>query len=292
MYFKTIKGLPERSRMSDLPIDEIPFIFSRSQWKKYVKKGLVLHNGQTSYTGTWVENGDKIEVREALNPSFRPYQLPIEVVYEDKLMMAVAKPSGIVVSGNKHRTLDNAVISYLGIENENHQFIPRSIHRLDSVTSGLVIIAKSYPAMLSLHRMLANGNISKTYLAIVQGFVPQSLSIRIPISGKKAISRVSLIKHIDSEKYGLLSCVEVKIETGRTHQIRIHLSAIGHPIVGDKNYNLFFSANHRGFMLHAWQLELEYPISNKILRIQSSIPKRYKKFGISLDDLSRYYDVK
>jgi RluA family pseudouridine synthase len=276
--------------MSDLPIDDIPFIYSRSQWKKYIKKDLVFHNDRVADTGTWVENGDEIEVRGMLNPSIKPYELTFDIIYEDKHMLAVHKPSGLVVSGNKHRTLDNAVISYLGIDDDTKiPFIPRSIHRLDSVTSGIVLIAKTYPAMLSLQRMMANKDISKTYLAVVHGNISKSLSINFPIGDKEATTTVILIKYIESEKYGQLSFVKVQIETGRTHQIRIHLNAIGHPIVGDKKYNRSISFQHKGLMLHAWKLEFAHPMVSKELRIHTDIPKRYKKFGISHDDLSRFY---
>jgi RluA family pseudouridine synthase len=272
-------------RLSDYDYEKLVYFHSKKGLKKAIKKGRVLVNGMPAQTSTWLNPGDEISIIEDDNTNNKSvYKMDIQVVYEDDVLAVVVKPSGLITSGNKHRTLENACQANLKSSTLSaglQRILP--VHRLDAATSGLIIMAKTPDVLNQLNQMMKFNSVSKKYLALAEGLVDLQ-SIDSPIQGKKSISHIIGSTPIESNKYGPLSFVKVKIDTGRTHQIRKHLAFIGHPIVGDKIYNANFSASAKGLMLHAYQLEFEHPVTFDHLNLVADLPKRFRRFGI--DDQS------
>ena len=239
--------------------------------------------------------GDKIQIEEvkAKEINLKAEQLPVEVLYEDKDIIVVNKPKGMVVhpaNGNPDGTLVNALMSICkgSLSGIGGEIRPGIVHRLDKDTSGVIVAAKNDKAHLNLSNQIKNREVKKTYIALVRGIVNENeATINMPIArstkdrkkmavnknGKEAITHFKVLKRY--ENYTLL---EVKIETGRTHQIRVHLAQIGYPIVGDIVYsngkNLF---NVVGQMLHAKKLEFKHPITNKVMKIEAGLPEYFEE---------------
>lgn len=267
-------------RLSDYNYHNLLWFNSRKSMKKAIKRGRVLVNGRKAQTSTWLQLGDEITVLEDETDDIPPYHLDLKVVFEDDYLAVVEKPSGLITSGNRHRTLENACLSIL-IPSSHDESLKRfrPAHRLDAPTSGLVVMAKTSSVLNQLNRMMKLNTIMKRYLALVSGQVLKQ-TINLPIDGKRSISHIDKCIPIESNKYGPLSLLSVLIDTGRTHQIRIHLSSIGHPVAGDKMYNQYHSAEVKGLMLHAYELEFEHPVTYDIIKLKTDIPKRFIRFGI------------
>jgi len=239
--------------------------------------------------------GDKIQIEEvkAKEINLKAEQLPVEVLYEDKDIIVVNKPKGMVVhpaNGNPDGTLVNALMSICkgSLSGIGGEIRPGIVHRLDKDTSGVIVAAKNDKAHLNLSNQIKNREVKKTYIALVRGIVNENeATINMPIArstkdrkkmavnknGKEAITHFKVLKRY--ENYTLL---EVKIETGRTHQIRVHLAQIGYPIVGDIVYsNGKNPFNVVGQMLHAKKLEFKHPITNKVMKIEAGLPEYFEE---------------
>lgn len=239
--------------------------------------------------------GDKIQIEEvkAKEINLKAEQLPVEVLYEDKDIIVVNKPKGMVVhpaNGNPDGTLVNALMSICkgSLSGIGGEIRPGIVHRLDKDTSGVIVAAKNDKAHLNLSNQIKNREVKKTYIALVRGIVNENeATINMPIArstkdrkkmavnknGKEAITHFKVLKRY--ENYTLL---EVKIETGRTHQIRVHLAQIGYPIVGDIVYsNGKNPFNVVGQMLHAKKLEFRHPITNKVMKIEAGLPEYFEE---------------
>ena len=279
-----LKGIHGKLRLSDLVLEDIPRIYSKNQWKKIIKEQSVFVNGTMGTTGTWVQSEDILEIDFNTFSPANAYEMKLEVIYEDEDIIVVNKPSGIIVSGNKFRTLENALLHHLK-DQLTAEFRPRFIHRLDGQTSGLIVGAKNYESMLKLQLLMSKRRIEKKYLSIVAGEVPVQSTISLPIKGKSAMTSFQRLRIIESKKYGPMSLLLIKLNEGRTHQIRIHMNSMGHPVIGDKLYNYGVTKNIKGLFLHAVHLRFSHPKTNEPLVIHSPIPKRFEKFGVSRDDL-------
>ena len=272
---------------------------SRSYLQKLIKDGLVSSNGDILDIPRYpVRAGMVITVRlpeESGNePVAEPFEFPI--LYEDDVMLVIDKPAGVVVhpaAGNPSGTVVNALLGrypQLMDEMACQNSRPGIVHRLDKDTSGCLCIAKTASAQFKLSTAFASRDTSKTYMALVRGVPvrPQGEIItligRHPVNrqkmavvernGKQAITRYSLISSgiVDGAEISLL---HVKILTGRTHQIRVHLASIGHPVLGDALYGgsrTAVSGADRQ-LLHAWKLELPHPATGEMIRFQAPVPE-------------------
>lgn len=272
---------------------------SRSYLQKLIKDGLVSSNGDILDIPRYpVRAGMVITVRlpeESGNePVAEPFEFPI--LYEDDVMLVIDKPAGVVVhpaAGNPSGTVVNALLGrypQLMDEMACQNSRPGIVHRLDKDTSGCLCIAKTASAQFKLSTAFASRDTSKTYIALVRGVPVKSqgeiitLIGRHPVNrqkmavvernGKQAITRYSLISSgiVDGAEISLL---HVKILTGRTHQIRVHLASIGHPVLGDALYGgsrTAVSGADRQ-LLHAWKLELPHPSTGEMIRFQAPVPE-------------------
>lgn len=266
---------------------------SRTTIKKLIDDNVVTVNGNPTKNSYKVKDGDIIEysVPEIKNVDIVAQDIPIDIVYEDNDIIVVNKPKGLVVhpaNGNWDGTLVNAIMakckdSLSGIGGEIR---PGIVHRLDKDTSGLLIIAKNDKAHLNLSEQIKNREVKKIYYALVRGVVPENdATINMPIarstkdrkkmavdkSGKEAITHFKVLRRFD--KYTLL---EVKIDTGRTHQIRVHLSEIGYPVIGDEVYsNGKNEFGIHGQLLHARSLDFKHPTTGEKIHLMAEVPEEF-----------------
>ena len=262
---------------------------SRSKAQKLNDDNLILVNGEHKNNSYIVEDKDVIELienKEYVPSKFKGENIPIDIVYEDEDIVIINKASGMVVhpaSGNYENTLVNALIYRYNLDDTNVR--SGIVHRIDKDTSGLVIVAKNEKTLELLTEMFKNKEIKKTYLAIVDGVINnKSGTINAPITrdvkdrkkmmvgkdGKNSITHFYVLKTFKNNTY-----LSLNLETGRTHQIRVHMAYIGHPITNDKVYgkeNTSF-----GQYLHASKLEFIHPITKKEIKVEAELPEEFQE---------------
>jgi RluA family pseudouridine synthase len=262
-------------------VDYLPGIFklipSKAASKKAIRRGQVLIDGKVAEGSRWITTGQKILLAEDETSLPKIFELPLEVIFEDEFMAVVVKPSGYRVSGNEFKTIQNAILFNLKVSAEKDALrLPRPIHRLDVPTSGLLIFAKTSLALMNLGQQMANHKIKKRYRAIVAGKTPGSGIIGFPINNLEAKTAFATIKQIHSLKTGWLSLVDLFPETGRKHQLRIHLSQLGFPIVGDKKYHKNSPLlKGKGLFLSAVELEFTHPVNEEKINVKIDQPDKF-----------------
>lgn len=270
----------EPIRFQDYGIDIFHSLSTKSSLKKAIKKGLITINGLPANTATYINGGEQIVLYE-VEENFKKttFELTLEVVYEDDFLAVINKPPGILVSGNKLRTIVNALRS-----NINKSTLPDSltsplpVHRLDFPTSGLLIIAKTNKTLISLGNMFEAKEISKTYHAITTGKMEESGVVETEIDGKKSRTSYEVIETQSSNNYKHLNLIRLYPETGRRHQLRIHLSSLGNPILGDNTYGVEGAIlKGKGLFLCATGLSFEHPISKDKISLDIEIPTKFRK---------------
>ena len=275
---------------------------SRVTVQRLIEEGNILVNGKKAKPSYAVQVGDEviIQMPEAKETDLKPQDIPLDIIYEDNDIIVVNKAKGMVVHpavGNPDGTLVNAIMAHCkgNLSGIGGELRPGIVHRLDKDTSGLLIIAKNDKAHLRISEQIQNRQVKKTYLALVKGIVPENeATIKMPIGrstkdrkkmavtpkGKEAITHFKVLERF--EKYTYL---EVNIETGRTHQIRVHMAEIGHPVVGDMVYsNGKNEFNIEGQMLHAYRLEFKHPITEKEMCLEASLPEYFKNILLKLKE--------
>ncbi len=275
----TVPPLSEKTRLSDYACGIFAQLVSRKSVKKAIKNGALQVNGKVESTAYWVQEADQIQLYEqALTPP-RPLALSLEVLWEDDDLAVIHKPAGIVVSGNQYRTIFNALSHNLKASpSEDALAWPRPIHRLDQGTSGPLLIAKTALAHVRLGQYFEEKRIHKRYRAVCVGKVPTEGVIDAPIEGKPSRSRFRTLQTTASIKNEHLSLVELTPETGRTHQLRIHMSSIGHPILGDELYGKAgLILKGKGLFLAAIALAFTHPRSGQVCQIESPQPAKFDK---------------
>ena len=274
---------------------------SRVAVQRLIKNDKILVNGKSTKASYKVQENDNIKVEEEKPKeiSLKPQDIPVEIIYEDKDIIVVNKPKGMVVhpaNGNPDGTLVNSLMSICkdSLSGIGGEIRPGIVHRLDKDTSGVIVVAKNDKAHINLSEQIKNHKVEKTYIALVKGVVKANeATIDMPIgrstkdrkkmavtkTGKNAITHFKVIKRFHN--YTLL---EVKIETGRTHQIRVHLSQIGYPIVGDTTYsNGKNEWGIKGQCLHAKSLKFKHPITGKEMFLEAKTPEYFEEVINELD---------
>ena len=255
---------------------------SRNKIQKLIKNGNILVNGEVINSNYKVNVNDKIVIKEfEENPleHLKPSDIPIHVVYEDEDLLVINKESGMVVHpapGNYEDTLVNALLGKYSLSNNG--FRPGIVHRLDKDTSGLMLVAKNDFTHEKLSQMIQNKIVERYYLAVVEGtFNHETGTIDAPIgrdpknrekmtvtslNSKPAITHFKILETFSN--YSLLEC---KLETGRTHQIRVHMKYINHPVVNDPLYGHSFDKDF-GQLLHSYRIRFPHPRTGKILEFE------------------------
>ncbi len=274
---------------------------SRTMIQKLIEDGEILVNGQEKKISYKTKQGDVIEIHipEAKEINLKAQDIPLDVVYEDDDIIVVNKPKGMVVhpaNGNPDGTLVNAVMSLCkgSLSGIGGEIRPGIVHRLDKDTSGLIIIAKNDVAHINLSKQIKDRRVKKIYIALVKGNVSENeATVNMPIGrstkdrkkmavrkdGKKAITHFKVLK-----RYGKYTLLELKIDTGRTHQIRVHMAEIGHPVVGDMIYsNGKNEFGIEGQMLHAKSLDFQHPVTGKQIHLEAELPKYFEEILSKLD---------
>lgn len=266
---------------------------SRSRIKELVQAGEVLVNGKKSKVSYKVQKGDLIQVTVLpLEPlALKAENIPLDIVYEDEDVIVVNKPQGMVVhpaAGHPSHTLVNALLYHTrDLADSPEGFRPGIVHRIDKDTSGLLMVAKNAAARESLEKQLAAKSNKRQYLAIVHGnFAEEEGTIDAPIGrnpkdrkqmavvekGKSAVTHFKVL-----EQYQGYSLVECQLETGRTHQIRVHMAYIGHPLAGDPLYGPRKTLPGHGQFLHAKTLGFEQPSTGEWLEFSVQPPEIFQQ---------------
>jgi 23S rRNA pseudouridine1911/1915/1917 synthase len=266
--------------------------FSRSRLSLWVRRNQVSLDGEPALPRHKVWGGEKISVLPEPDPrqtAFRAQDIPISIVYEDETLLVVDKPAGLVVhpgSGNWQGTLLNALLQHAPAL----QHLPRAgiVHRLDKETSGLLVVAKTLSAQTALVRQLQARSVTREYCAVVHGIVARDGKVDAPIGrhpvqrtrmaviarGKPAVTHYHVV-----ERFAAATLLRCRLETGRTHQIRVHLHSIGHPLVGDPAYGkksggaIAQALRFPRQALHAEKLALLHPQSGKPMTWHAGLPQ-------------------
>lgn len=276
---------------------------SRVAIQRLIEEEKILVNGKKTKASYKVQENDKItqEEEKPQEINLKAQDIPIEIIYEDDDIIVVNKPKGLVVhpaNGNPDGTLVNAIMAICKdtLSGIGGEIRPGIVHRLDKDTSGILVVAKNDKAHINMSEQIKNHTVKKTYIALVRGIVKENeATINMPIgrstkdrkkmavtkNGKEAITHFKVIKRYPNENCTLL---EVRIETGRTHQIRVHLAQIGYPVIGDATYS---SGKNKwevqGQCLHAKSLEFKHPITQKEMFLEAELPEYLQKIIKELD---------
>ncbi len=271
--------------------------FSRNRISRWIREGRVVVGGQAVQPKTRVYGGESIAVSPSAEPedlAALPEAMDLDVIYEDAAILVIAKPAGLVVhpgSGNWHGTLLNALLAHAPAL----AGLPRAgiVHRLDKETSGLLVVGKTLQAQTSLTRQLQARTVKREYLALAHGSVTRGGTVDAPVGrhptqrtrmavverGRPAVTHYEVLQHFDKHAT-LLRC---RLETGRTHQIRVHLQSLGHPLVGDQVYGksrrsaLDVLNAFKRQALHAERLSLQHPDSGDTIAWQAELPADFSQ---------------
>jgi RluA family pseudouridine synthase len=249
---------------------------SRKGLKKAISRGAILIDDQKASSGDWIKANQVITLLDLeLNPP-KAFPMKLEVVFEDDYLAIINKPAGISVSGNQYRTIQNALVDQIKLSTQIDALKwARPVHRLDNPTSGLLLIAKTATTLIALGNMFKDKSIEKRYEAIVIGSVAENGIVSAEIEGKSAVTHYEVMLEVKSLKNDTLTHLGLSPKTGRTHQIRIHLSGIGHAIMGDQQYGIEGQVyTEKGLFLAAVGLSFVHP--NTCAPFEVKIPTPHK----------------
>lgn len=277
---------------------------SRSYAAKLIEDGRVTLNEKPATKKTKVISGDVIiiDLPEPQEIEAKPENIPIDIVYEDDSVIVVNKPQGMVVhpaAGNMTGTLVNGLLYHCTLSNINGVIRPGIVHRIDKDTSGLLVVAKTNEAHEALSEQLKERKALRRYWCIVNGNIKEDFgTINKPIGrhptdrkrmaiiegGREAITHFKVL-----ERFGAYTLVECTLETGRTHQIRVHMASIGHSIVKDPVYGIKKDRdNDKGQMLHAKTIGFTHPKTGELMEFESDIPAEFEAFLNKLRNSTKY----
>lgn len=300
------------ARLDQWLVSQLPEV-SRVRVQQLIEQKKILVNGKLPKPSTKLHGSEEIVITGVVElPPLKAFaeDIPLDVVYEDESLAVVNKPAGMSVhagsgkddAGNRGTMVNALLHRFNKLSQIGGELRPGIVHRLDKETSGLVLVAKSDLAHRKLAEQFSRREVKKTYIALVHGWMKNSQgTINAPISrdlvrrarmttrraGREAITHWKVEKQIEGT-HGKFSLLEVRIETGRTHQIRVHLASIGHPVAGDTLYGAARPESYLGTppevaslernFLHAFEIQFRHPISNKGLSFQQPLPAELIEF--------------
>ena len=283
-------GDSDRGKRLDHYLQEQLADYSRARLQSWIKDGRVAVNGSAAKASLVLKGGERIEVNPA---DLAPLQataedLPIEILYEDDAVIAVNKPAGLIVhagAGAHSGTLVNRLVHHFeSLSQIGGDLRPGIVHRLDRGTSGVMLVARTDAAHRALAAQFANRTTEKTYMALVQGILhSDSGRIAKPITrdpvhrtrmtAKLGHGREALTDYLVLRRFEDSTLLELRIGTGRTHQIRAHMASVGHPVVGDKSYG---AKGAERIFLHAWRIAFMSPASGERVTVEAPLPPEFK----------------
>ena len=269
--------------------------FSRSALQKHLKEGHILLNGKKVKASTICRAGDEVvlDLPEPEEPDILPEEIPLDILYEDDDLIFINKPKGMVVHpapGHPGGTLVNALLFHCRgqLSGINGVLRPGIVHRIDQDTTGVLVACKNDMAHRKVAEQLAVHSITRAYYAIVHGRPEEEGTISVPIARSRtnrlkmgpdpAFGKTAVTHYRVLEQYNGYAFVECRLETGRTHQIRVHMTYIGHPLLGDTLYgNLPCRWHLQGQTLHAGILGLIHPSTGEYLEVRAPLPEYFEK---------------
>jgi 23S rRNA pseudouridine1911/1915/1917 synthase len=297
-----VKAEHDGARIDKFLADIVPNT-SRSDIQGRIKEKLVTVNDRAVKANYKVKEDDVVTVEERplVEADILPEDLSLDIVYEDKDVAVVYKPKGMVVhpaAGHSSGTFVNGLMFALDdLSGINGELRPGIVHRIDKDTSGLLMVAKNDTAHRGLVDQLVDKSVTRKYTALVHGVIPHDKgTIEAPIGrnpkerqemavvddGREAVTHFNVLKRFNG--YTLVECI---LETGRTHQIRVHMKYIGHPLVGDPKYGPRRTMNTNGQLLHAGIIGFQHPVTGEYLEFESPLPEDFKEV---LETLERRND--
>jgi 23S rRNA pseudouridine1911/1915/1917 synthase len=269
--------------------------YSRARIQEWIKAGRVRVDGASARASQTVREGETVDVEPADPAPLKatPENIPLRVLYEDDAVVAIDKPAGMVVhagAGVHSGTLVNALLHHFGaLSGVGGELRPGIVHRLDRYTSGVLLVAKTDAAHRDLAAQFASREVEKVYLALVQGRVRQESGriekaiSRDPVRRTRMTARSEAGRAAWSEyrvlrRFAKFTLLEVRIGTGRTHQIRVHLSSIGHPVVGDTLYGARAEAELGRFFLHAHRIRFRSPGTGRVVMVESPLTSELERW--------------
>lgn len=303
-FYELVVEEDDEKRLDSYIVDKIEDV-SRSYISKLIKDGLILVNGSQKKPKYLVKKGDLIEIKLPETNSLEPVaqDIPLDIVYEDNDIIVVNKPKDMVVHpapGSKSNTLVNALLNHTkNLSSINGTIRPGIVHRLDKDTSGLLVVAKNDTAHQNLVNQLKVRSIKRVYIAFVHGILDKDEGIINAPIGRNPRNRLKMaVTSLNSkeavthykvlERFENYTFIEVSLETGRTHQIRVHMAYINHPVVGDPMYcnkKNEFGVNTQ--MLHAKKLGLIHPRTGEYMEFYAEPPEEFNRVIQLLKDKNR-----
>jgi len=272
---------------------------SRSKIQKLIKDERILVNGKVISSSYTVKENDLIDIDDDLSFEIHiePEDIPVNVVYEDEYLLVVNKESGMVVHpapGNYSGTLVNALMHKFKLSNKDNTR-PGIVHRIDKDTSGLLVVAKTDEVHDKLAEMIKNKSVERIYIALVDGVINHETgTIDAPIGRDINNRQKMMVTDINSKdavthfrvlkRYSDKTLIECKLETGRTHQIRVHMNYINHPIVNDPVYGRSKKTTPFGQFLHSKSIRFSHPMTKKEIYIESELPKEFSEYLDKIDN--------
>ncbi len=280
--------------------------YSRSQLQVLIRQGNLKVNQQLVLPKYQVKTGDLIELQppKIKQLSLKPEKIPLSIIYEDQDLLVVNKPQGMVVHpapGHPDQTLVNALLYHCPLSTINGTYRPGIVHRIDKDTSGLLMVAKNDQAHQALAAQLKAKKNLREYTALVHGIIkedhgtinaPVGRSLRdrkkqaVVANGRPAVTHFQVVKRYYQTQFTLIKCT---LETGRTHQIRVHLRYIGHPLAGDPLYGPAKTLKGHGQFLHAGRLGFEHPRTHQVMVFNVPVPGIFQK---TLERLDKQENIK
>lgn len=277
-----VHSVPERimpARLQEYGVGIFKSFLTKSALKKALKKQYIRVNDAIASSATYIYGGEtiKLAIPEKESPK-KKLVFPLNILFEDEHLALVHKPAGILVSGNNFKTMANALPENIKSSKLSDAATPQPVHRLDYATTGILLVGKTSNSIRALNKMFETKKIKKTYYAVTIGEMNPSGTITSNIDGKESESHYSLHASVPSKRFGKLNLVELEPETGRRHQLRKHLSSIGNPILGDKEYGIEeLVLQGKGLYLHARSLQFRHPVTDENLHINDELPQKFRK---------------
>jgi 23S rRNA pseudouridine1911/1915/1917 synthase len=278
-YIHRIRKVPIDVTIEDYCAKAFPLLASRTAARRAIAEKRILLNGRPIHSNTTLKEGGLLELKPKVITRPNSFDLDLERVFEDDYLIVVNKPGGIAVNGHRNKTVENALSGKVQLSDEPDA-LPQALaaHRIDVPTKGLVLLAKTKSALISMNRAFQNQDIHKAYVAVVHGQVEEEGTIDKPIGDKPACTHYESLRIVPSRQFGHLTLLRLLPETGRTHQLRIHLQGIGHPVLGDNQYTSDKpTLQGKGLFLCAYELEFQHPVTSEEIKLSIPVPNRFRR---------------